>query len=455
MRPPPPSRAGSSARHLRSMQSAVTASVRRVFSPVSRATVVALSEHGSWSGTVWSSVSSSQRILSLWLERLSTDRIVRQWREAPSPLAVFGKGGNLDLLVAVDAAAERLGLTAGLALAQARAMHPALTAMPEDQAADARLLEALADGCQRYPPLLAADPPDGILLDIGGCAHLFGGEEKLRDDLLARMTGFGFTARAAIAASIGAASAAARFSEAAITPTDDERDLLGPLPLAALRLSSDTVAALARVGLKRIGDILDLPRAPLAARFGAALFRMLYRALGARPLAQPRPRSGAQIGAADSTPAGRALYCRKELSRTDRTRRGRPRDRRAACDAAEGGAGGARGRCAPPRTCPFPHRRRGQAHRGRHLAPGARSAGDPRALCRAARRAWRRDRSGLRLRSGAAFRDHRRALSGRADRSRRTRRSSRARSPRRPPERAAPSPASVPPRRPCTPYPRA
>jgi protein ImuB len=229
---------------------------------------------------VWSSVSSSQRILSLWLERLSTDRIVRQWREGPSPLAVFGKCGNLDLLVAVDAAAERLGLTAGLALAQARAMHPALTAMPEDQAADARLLDALADWCQRYTPLLAADPPDGILLDIGGCAHLFGGEEKLRDDLLARMTGFGFTARAAIAASIGAASAAARFGEAAITPTDDERDLLAPLPLAALRLSSDTVAALARVGLKRIGDILDLPRAPLAARFGAELLRMLDRALG-------------------------------------------------------------------------------------------------------------------------------------------------------------------------------
>src|SRR6478752_9204433 len=179
MRPPPPSRAGSSARHLRSMQSAATASVRRAFSPVSRATVVALSEHGSWSGTVWSSVSSSQRILSLWLERLSTDRIARQWREAPSPLVVFGKRGNLDLLVAVDAGAEQLGLAPGLALAQARAMHPTLTAVPEDQAADARVLDAIANGCQRYTPLVAVDPPDGVLLDIGGCAHLFGGEENL------------------------------------------------------------------------------------------------------------------------------------------------------------------------------------------------------------------------------------------------------------------------------------
>jgi protein ImuB len=231
---------------------------------------------------VWSSVSSSQRILSLWLERLSTDRIARQWREAPSPLVVFGKRGNLDLVLALDAAAERLGLAVSLALAQARAMHPTLTAVPEDRAADARLLDAIADACQRYTPLVAVDPPDGILLDIGGCAHLFGGEKKLREDVIARMTRLGFSARAAIAASIGAASAAARFGDAPIMEdaTRDARERLALLPLAALRLPDEIVAALARVGLKRIGDIIDLPRAPLAARFGADLLRQLDRALG-------------------------------------------------------------------------------------------------------------------------------------------------------------------------------
>jgi protein ImuB len=231
---------------------------------------------------VWSSVSSSQRILSLWLERLSTDRIARQRREAPSPLVVFGKRGNLDLVLAVDAAAEQLGLTAGLALAQARAMHPTLTAVPENQTADARLLDAIAETCQRYTPLVVIDPPDGILFDIGGCAHLFGGEEKLRADLLVRMTRLGYSARAAIAATIGAASAAARFGNVPIMEdaTRDARERLAPLPLAALRLPDETVAALARVGLKRIGDILDLPRSPLAARFGADLLRQLDRALG-------------------------------------------------------------------------------------------------------------------------------------------------------------------------------
>src|SRR5258708_33959192 len=123
---PPPPRAGLSAQRRPSMLSAVTASVRRGSSRVSCATAVVISEHGSWSGTVWSSVSSSQRILSLWLDRLSTDRIARQWREAPSPPVVFGQRGNLDLLPPGDAAAERPPLPPGPRPARAPALAPTL-----------------------------------------------------------------------------------------------------------------------------------------------------------------------------------------------------------------------------------------------------------------------------------------------------------------------------------------
>ena len=201
-------------------------------------------------------------------------------RNPSSPLVVYGKRGNLDLLTAVDATAERLGLHAGLALAQARAMHPALMAVPEDTTADASLLDAVADWCLRYTPLVALDPPDGILLDIGGCAHLFGGEAALRADLLMRIARSGLAIHAAIAGTIGAAWAAVRFGSTEIVPTGHERDAIAPLPLAALRLPTETVAALARVGLKRIGDIADLPRAPLAARFGDNLLTRLDHALG-------------------------------------------------------------------------------------------------------------------------------------------------------------------------------
>ena len=196
-------------------------------------------------------------------------------------MVVYGKRGNAELIIALDEAAERLGLHTGLALAQARAMHPALQAIAEDAEADATLLDNIADWCLRYTPLVAVDAPDGLLLDIGGCAHLYGGEQALVADLGERIAQAGFTYTIAIAGSIGAAWAAAHYGEPESYACDEERALLAPLPLSALRLPAKTVAALARVGLKRIDDIVDLPRSPLAARFGTQLLRQLDRALGA------------------------------------------------------------------------------------------------------------------------------------------------------------------------------
>jgi protein ImuB len=227
------------------------------------------------------SVSSSrQRILSLWLNRLPTDRLVRQSPKALSPLVIYGKRGNAELIVALDEAAEHLGLSAGLTLAHARAMHPTLIAVAEDTAADAKLLDTIADLGLRYTPLIASDPPDGLLLDIGGCAHLCGGEDRLIADLAARLERAGLAHRIVVTGTIGAAYAAARYGQTEIDPEHDERALLTPLPLAALRLAPQVAAAMGRVGLKRVGDILDLPRAPLTARFGTEVLRQLDRALG-------------------------------------------------------------------------------------------------------------------------------------------------------------------------------
>ncbi len=197
-------------------------------------------------------------------------------------LVVAGKRHNAERILATDTAAEDRGLRVGLTLAEARARYPDLCVMPEDAAADAQLLERMAEWALRYTPLVACDPPDGLLLDISGCAHLFGGERAILDDCTRRLERFGFTARAAIAGSIGAAWAMARFgnSASAILVSEGETDALSRLPLAALRLAEDVVGAMGRVGLKRIGDIIGLPRAPLAARFGREPLRQLDRALG-------------------------------------------------------------------------------------------------------------------------------------------------------------------------------
>ena len=166
-----------------------------------------------------------------------------------------------------------------MGLADARAMIPTLAVADEDPNADLTLLDEIADWAKRYTPLVARGS-DGLMLDITGCAHLFGGEEALLADCLARLLTQGFLARGAIADTPGAAWAIARFAETGVTGPGAALPVLASLPVAALRLEAETVSALDRVGLKRIGQIVDAPRAPLAARFGSLLLRRLDQALG-------------------------------------------------------------------------------------------------------------------------------------------------------------------------------
>ncbi len=182
-------------------------------------------------------------------------------------------------IVALDEAALRLGLEPGQALADARAMVPALDAVDDDPDAYVVLLAAVADWAERYTPLVALDA-DGLMLDVTGCAHLFGGETALVEDLLARLADQGFAARATIADTPGAAWAAARFTALAVVSPAAAPAMLAPLPLAGLRLDAAMVSALERVGFRRIGQVMDAPRAPFTTRFGTTLLRRLDQALG-------------------------------------------------------------------------------------------------------------------------------------------------------------------------------
>src|SRR6186713_3359614 len=100
----------------------------------------------------------SRRYLSVWLKRLPTDRLARR-SSAPddAPLVVVASVKSALRITAMNNAAARLGLVPGMALADARAMYPALAAADADPEADANLLEAIADWCDRYTPLVGFD----------------------------------------------------------------------------------------------------------------------------------------------------------------------------------------------------------------------------------------------------------------------------------------------------------
>lgn len=191
-----------------------------------------------------------------------------------------GKRDNAIRLTALDSHAQSLGLKLGQGLAEARAIYPALEVIEEDQAADKRFLEALADWCDRYTPLVATEGANGLFLDITGCAHLFGGEAAMLSEILTRLEQIGMEVRGAISSAPGLSSAIARFDTSRIVVEDEQEAALAPLPIACLRLDDTTVQALAKVGLKQVGDLLEAPRAPLARRFGSQLLLRLDQALG-------------------------------------------------------------------------------------------------------------------------------------------------------------------------------
>jgi protein ImuB len=160
--------------------------------------------------------SATRRYLSVWLRCLSSDRLARSAapdEAAAYALVVVAPIKSALRLTALNDAAAGLGLKTGMALADARAMYPRLVVADADPLADRRLLEAVAEWCDRYTPLVGLQPPDGLVLDISGCAHLFGGEAALGRDLVRRLSAQRLHVRAAIADTVGCAWAVARYGD--------------------------------------------------------------------------------------------------------------------------------------------------------------------------------------------------------------------------------------------------
>ena len=191
--------------------------------------------------------------------------------------------GNQNVLAATCPAARALGLAPGMPLTKARILVSGLDVRPADPDGDAAWLQRLGlFAARRWTPRAALSGADGLWLDLGGVAHLFGGERLMCARILSFLKRLGFTARIAVAGTTGAAFAIARFGTEpiALCPSGREADALAPMPLAALRLDETLLGRASRLGLERIGELFSMPRAPLQRRFGASLLTRMDQALG-------------------------------------------------------------------------------------------------------------------------------------------------------------------------------
>jgi protein ImuB len=218
---------------------------------------------------------TTRRLLSLALPHLAAEAARKRLGRglaAATPVATLVMVRGAARLAALCPRAIALGLREGMALADARALRPELIAFEVAAGENAARLAAIADWCRRWTPLAAVDSECGapaVTLDVGGAAHLFGGEEKLAREVETAFRAQGFSARACVAASPQAARALARFTALALAPQGRAFERLADsLPLAALELDAETLDAMRQAGFRRVGDVRLRPRAPLAARFG-------------------------------------------------------------------------------------------------------------------------------------------------------------------------------------------
>lgn len=196
---------------------------------------------------------------------------------------MVGRRGSRREIVALDRAAVSVGLRKGMAVSKAQAMVRGLHLVDHDPKRDAEALERLALwALQRFSPIVVQDPPDGIVIDIAGADHLYGGEEAVLEKILAQVHGATLNASAALADSWGAAHAIARFHhhQAVLIEKGEGNKIVSELPIAALRLPPAVVEGLKALGFQTIGSVAAAPRATLTLRFGPELGRRIDQAFG-------------------------------------------------------------------------------------------------------------------------------------------------------------------------------
>lgn len=233
---------------------------------------------------------------------------------------MIAKSGSKRWVSAVDAAARKAGVRAGMPAAKAQAIFHGLMLVDADVEADAAALQRITFwALTQYSPIVAMDAPDGIVMDTEGADHLQGGEEMMLSGLANRFRSRGLTVRVAIADSWGAAHACARAieRETVIVPRGEIARAVRKLPLSLLRLPDKVVSDLRTLGFRTVGELSATPRAPLTLRFGPEIARRLDQMYGriAEPIDPVRTPELVEVSRSFVEPIGAAETINKYIGK--------------------------------------------------------------------------------------------------------------------------------------------
>ncbi|HEX5171781.1 MAG TPA: DNA polymerase Y family protein [Cyclobacteriaceae bacterium] len=223
-----------------------------------------------------------KRFVSIWFRHLNTDwYTLRQPHLKNIPFVLRTPSHGRMVITAGNAAAETKGISGGMALADARAIIPDLEVLDDQPDLAEKLLKRLAEWCIRFTPVVGVDPPDGLLMDVTGCPHLWSGDSPYLTSIIRKLSLRGYDVRAAMADTIGVAWGVARFGkDSSVIANGMHIDALMDLPPEALRLEADTIERLHKLGLHQIKQFINMPRSSLRRRFGQVLIMRLDMAMG-------------------------------------------------------------------------------------------------------------------------------------------------------------------------------
>ena len=237
-----------------------------------------------------------KRYMAIWFRHLTTDWLtLKQPALKDVPFVFVAPERNRVVITAANPLAEAQGVYRGMAAADAKAITADLQVLDHIPGKEAKLLRQLGLWCIRYTPIVAIDLPNGLMLDISGCAHLWDGERGYLKEIVNKLRASGYNARAAIADTIGTAWAVARYGKTkAIIPAGEQAQALLNLPPIALRLDGLVLEKLQKLGFSSIKSFIQIPRTVLRRRFGEGLLLRLAQALGLEeeiltPLVPPVP----------------------------------------------------------------------------------------------------------------------------------------------------------------------
>jgi protein ImuB len=196
------------------------------------------------------------------------------------------------IITATNAVVESRGISVGMAVADARALVPEIEVRDDKPDLISKLLRRLAEWCIRFTPIVAIDLPDGLLLDVTGCSHLWGGDEAYLNDIIKKLSARGYDVRACIADTAGLAWGMVRYGGGRdiapgtshlahfIVTRENHFEALMSLPPEGLRLEMETSQRLHKLGLHQASQFIRMPRNALRKRFGPDILLQIDKATG-------------------------------------------------------------------------------------------------------------------------------------------------------------------------------